>query len=121
MAIALTIDYLEDFERDERGRIIRLRIPADRIKNGAEIDKPVSVNLDRQIRAHLAWYRPHLTGSRSQWLFPSPHGGPLSLQAVIECVRAADPFDQIPGKLRRALHHAKQVRPVDRRNLVTGE
>ena len=88
--IALAINYRDDFERDERGRIIRLRIPADRVKARQGIDKPVSSYLDQRIRANLAWFRPHVAGSDSPWLFPSPAGGQRSVfQTPVDFVRAA--------------------------------
>jgi integrase len=64
----------DDFVRDDRNRIIRLRISGQRVKNGIIIDTPIPVDLAKRIQIHAATYRPHLRGSNSPWLFPSPSG-----------------------------------------------
>ena len=72
------INYLEDFVRDEKGRITRLWISGEKVKNGITIDMPIPPDLEKRIRTHLTVYRPHLRGSHSPWLFPSPTGNARS-------------------------------------------
>jgi integrase len=72
----------DDFTRDERGRITRLWISSDRTKNGIAIDTPIPPDLAKRIATHVNVFRPHLRGSDSPWLFPSPTGGPRSPDSV---------------------------------------
>jgi len=72
------INYLEDFVRDEKGRITRLWMSGEKVKNGITIDTPIPPDLEKRIRTHLTVYRPHLRGSRSPWLFASPTGNARS-------------------------------------------
>jgi integrase len=69
-----SINLNTDFIR-EGGHIVRLWISGQRTKNGIAIDTPIPAELERRIKAHLTTYRPHLRGSSSCWLFPSPRGG----------------------------------------------
>ena len=71
-----SINFDEDFVRDEKGQIIRLWIAADRTKNGIAIDTPIPIDLAKHIKTHWTVFRPHLRGSSSVWLFPSPQGTP---------------------------------------------
>lgn len=73
-----SINYQEDFVRNERAQIEGLWISGARTKNGVVIDTPVPAELRRRIERHLADYRPYLRGSDSPWLFPSPEGNPRS-------------------------------------------
>jgi hypothetical protein len=70
------INYEADFIRDERGRITKLWISGDHMKNGIAVKTPIPGDLDKRIRTHWAVYRPHLPGSNSPWLFPGRKGGP---------------------------------------------
>ena len=83
-----SIDHLVDFQRDARGRITRLWIRGDRVKNGIAIDTPIPSYLAKRIHTHLTIYRPHLRGADSPWLFPSPTGKP----------RAADDITKTLGR-----------------------
>jgi integrase len=76
------INYQEDFIRNERGRIVRLWISGDRVKNGIAIDTPIPLALAKRIHTHLAVYRPHLRGAESCWLFPGPQGKPRAADNV---------------------------------------
>src|SRR6185437_13439773 len=69
-----SINYDTDFVR-QGGHIVRLWIAGQRTKNGIAIDTPIPPELERHIKAHHTTYRPHLRGSSSCWLFPSPQGG----------------------------------------------
>ena len=89
--------------RDADGRIATLHICERGMKNGPAIDAPIPPELERNIQAHLIAYRPHLPGSHSDWLFPSPGGGPRSLFSVQqtlaraireECIRAEQSSSQ---------------------------
>src|SRR3954449_6362966 len=79
---------LDDFVRDDKSRIIRLRISGQRVKNGVMIDTLIPVDLAKRIQTHVATFRPHLRGSSSLWLFPSPGGKSRSANNVTSTIRA---------------------------------
>lgn len=83
------IDYQRDFHRDARGRITRLWISGDRVKNGISIDTPIPLALAKRIQTHLTLFRPHLRGAESCWLFPSPKGTPRAPDNVTKAVSAS--------------------------------
>jgi integrase len=76
------INFETDFIRDERGRITKLWISGDRMKNGIAVKTPIPADLDKRIRTHWAVYRPNLPGSNSPWLFPGRKGGPRTPGSV---------------------------------------
>lgn len=69
-----SLNFLDDFICDERGRINRLWIPGNKTKNGIAIDTVIPPELAKRLRDHIHSYRPNLRGSHSPWLFPSPKG-----------------------------------------------
>jgi integrase len=75
-----------DFEYDDRGRVTDLSIPGSRTKNGIAIDTPISSDLANRIAKYLSDHRPHLRGSDSPWLFPSPKGGHRSPDNVTKAI-----------------------------------
>ena len=71
-----SLNYLEDFKRDDKGRINRLWVSGDRTKNGIAIDTPIPPDLAKHLQNHWTVHRIQLRGSHSPWLFPSPKGEP---------------------------------------------
>jgi len=68
-----TLNFETDFKRDDDGND-RIWISGDRTKNGIAIDTLIPAELTKHIETHRKVYRPHLRGSTSSWLFPSPKG-----------------------------------------------
>ena len=84
-----SINYLEDFKRDERGRIVRLWISGERTKNGVAIDAPIDLEMAKRLHTHWTAYRPHIRGAASPWLFPSPKGMPRAPNNVTKTLGRA--------------------------------
>jgi hypothetical protein len=78
----VTINYHEDFVRNDAGHITGFLIPKERTKYGCEIKFVIPADLADRIHTHVAEFRPHLPGAESPQLFPSPQRGLAALKAI---------------------------------------
>jgi hypothetical protein len=73
-----SINLREDILDDNVRGTITIFIHAERTKKGIEVISSIPTDVSLRVKRHLAEYRPFLKGSDSDWLFPSPNGGPKS-------------------------------------------